>query len=577
MHVIAASLPYWLMWVASRRFWYVVAWVVALFVAGWRLHHARQEFANKPEWPAERFRPDGNRGHAYIDFGGQWVMARMLITGNGRHLYDRSVQWPLVRQSFPTADESPKQLRFSSPDTTDRSDASDDELEHDCERLMRCFMGKDWDHWPLVGRVVVAPLAQIGPGGNPFAAAFGSHYAPTFLPAETASEVTRKRVGGPLYPPVQAFIYGPLALLKPLDAYFLFQFLAVGFGFLAGAGVSYGTHRRVWWPLASTLFFLFPGCRPGLDLGQNPLLTAAIVVWGWALAARGRDGTGGAVWGLLAFKPVWGLAFVLVPLLGRRWKFVLTMAGTGVGLAAATIPVVGIQTWKDWLDVGTTAEANYKVNNAWNHLSRDTQGIVRRLCLDFSKPQEQRDEVWITQLSWAVLGATVLLTAAVYLTRADRRRPWGLGAAFAFFGAYLSCYRFMYYDALLAGVGWLCLFADRSAWMPAAESCRRAVTNFAESVPVLLLAIVLFTENVIWTWVVQATVLAEGFGTRQVRFSIAYDYAWDTIVTAVIWLWCGWRLIVGDESTPEGGEGSPDVGGPHERFADEHRMNPGRG
>jgi arabinofuranan 3-O-arabinosyltransferase len=53
------------------------------------------------------------------------------------------------------------------------------------------------------------------------------------------------------------------------------------------------------------------------------------------------------VWGLLAFKPVWALAFFLVPLVTRRWRTCLAMAGTGAALALTTVPFVG---WQCWLE-----------------------------------------------------------------------------------------------------------------------------------------------------------------------------------------------------------------------------------
>jgi hypothetical protein len=574
---LAAALPDWLRWVASRRLWYVVAWATALGIAGWRLAHARDEFASKPEWPAERHRPDGNRGHTFIDFGGQWVLARLLVTGHGHDLYNRNAQWAVVRAAFPRSDESPVQHKSAAPGGSPPPDPAAGEATHDAEELMRCFMGKDWPGWPEAGGAVAGVSSQVGPGGNPLVAAAAWQAAQTSVPPEVLADLLKRHVGGPLYPPIHPFFYAPLGLLKPLDAYYLFQMIAVGFGFLAGAGASYGTRGRFWWPVAASLFFLMPGCRAGLDLGQNPLVTAAIVVWGWALAARGRDGAGGMVWGLLAFKPVWGLAFVLVPVLCRRWRFCLAMAVTGLGFAAATLPVVGIQTWKDWLDVGASAAEHYKVSSSWNNLSRDTQGIVRRLMIDFAQPPDAPALHRIDRVCWGIQLAVILATALVYLTRANRRKSWGLGAAFAFFGAYLSCYRFMYYDALLVGIGWVCLFADRSAWLPPASSRRRALTGLVESAPVLILAVALLTENVVWTWVVKATAVAEGFGDRAVRLEMNYDYAWDTLLTASIWLWCGWRLLLGDERAAQHGEGRPDVGGPHETLADENGIHARRG
>src|SRR5205823_6328402 len=96
---------------------------------------------------------------------------------------------------------------------------------------------------------------------------------------------------------------------------------------------------------------------------------------------------GGVVWGLFAFKPVWGLAFFLVPLLSGRWRMCLAMVGTGAALGLLTLPVVGVQTWFDWLQVGREAAGVYNVNENWIHLSRDLQGIPRRLLLDFNLPE----------------------------------------------------------------------------------------------------------------------------------------------------------------------------------------------
>src|SRR5205085_11367430 len=106
--------------------------------------------------------------------------------------------------------------------------------------------------------------------------------------------------------------------------------------------------------------------------------TLTVLVWGWVLVARGRPGWGCAAWGLLAFKPVWALAFFLVPLLTRRWRACLAMAGTGVTLAALTLPAVGWPAWVDWFRVGQEASATYEGDRNWICFSRDLLGIPRR-------------------------------------------------------------------------------------------------------------------------------------------------------------------------------------------------------
>src|SRR5262249_43818998 len=148
-------------------------------------------------------------------------------------------------------------------------------------------------------------------------------------------------------------------------AYYLFQLFSVGLTFIAGLGLSRLTRGRIWWPAANLAILLFPGYRSGLDLAQNQVVSLTILTWGWVLATRGRDGWGGVVWGLLAFKPVWAAAFFLAPLLMGRWRFCTTMILTGAALAGATLPIVGIQTWFDWLTVGRHASETYSINQNW--------------------------------------------------------------------------------------------------------------------------------------------------------------------------------------------------------------------
>src|SRR5205807_5978489 len=126
----------------------------------------------------------------------------------------------------------------------------------------------------------------------------------------------------------------------------------------------------------------------------------AVLVWGWVLLAEGRPGWAGVVWGLLAFKPVWALAFFLVPLLTRRWRMCLTMAATGLVQIALTLPWVGIPTWRDWLEVGRAGAACYNTDKNWIFLSRDLLGIPRRFLLDFKGPGAPQDRLEAALLGW---------------------------------------------------------------------------------------------------------------------------------------------------------------------------------
>ena len=72
----------------ALRHWlpyYVLAWLVAVVASAVALEYAWIGF-DKSE------RRDGNCGHATIDFGGQYLMGRMLVRGYGQHLYHRHYQ-----------------------------------------------------------------------------------------------------------------------------------------------------------------------------------------------------------------------------------------------------------------------------------------------------------------------------------------------------------------------------------------------------------------------------------------------------------------------------------------------------
>lgn len=501
-----------------------LAWVLCLAVAAYRLDHAWHEFDADPGTPPERARADGNNGHTFIDFGGQWLMGRMIVRGHGRELYHRNAHWPVVRAAFPRSAEAPDTQRLAFPDALRPSGLKDDAWRHDAEDLMKATMGQDSPRWKGLSAAVALPFATTGPlDGAVLQLAAGPLATP-----ELVTELEKPALGGALYPPVQSLLYAPLGLLEPQTGYRVVQALSLLVAFLCGWFASVISRGRVWAPVATAMILLFPGCRAGLDLGQNHLFTLAIVLGGWALATRNRDFAGGAVWGLLAFKPVWGLAFAVVPLMLGRWRFLLGLAVSGVGLVLLTLPVVGVQGWLDWLEVGKEASATYAVNERWIHLSRDLSGVVRRPLLDFELSEEKRHSPLADQLAWGLWGAVMLTTLVVHRLR--RGHPEATG--FLFLGAVICCYRFMYYDVLLAAAAVFAVLANRPA----------RSTRF---VPVML-ALLYLCEN--W-WVRLDVRVTAGLAYMQrpplpgsttprfpvLRYASDYEHPTDTVLLLALW------------------------------------------
>ena len=346
-------------------------------------------------------------------------------------------------------------------------------------------------------------------------------------------------VGGPLYPPVHAFLFYPLGLLPPQPAYRLMQIVNFSLTFVIGFLAWKLTHGRVWPAVAAAVVMAFPGYAGAVCLGQNALLTLALLLLGWLLTARGRPWLGGFVWGLLAFKPVWAASFFAVPLLMRRWRMCVAMLLTGAALALLTLPFVGVQTWLDWLTVGREATLHYARDETWIFLSRDLQNIPTRYMLQYadevvSSPEPER--ALPARIGLALLLAVAALTGAVALWR--WRRPAGtegIPAAFLMLGAYLCCFHFMYYDALIALLPVCLLFTDPRRYLipatvrPPGPRGGWLWNPFPPTLLVVLLVMAHFAEAIDWyvSW----------------GHPAYHTPPYDTFCLMALWAWCGWRWL----------------------------------
>jgi hypothetical protein len=310
---------------------------------------------------------------------------------------------------------------------------------------------------------------------------------------------------------------------------------------------------------------VFPGFAGSIDLGQNATLTLTILVWGWVLAAQGRPGWGGALWGLLAFKPVWALAFLLVPLLSRRWWFGLMMIASGSTLVLLTLPFVGWHSWLDWLRVGQDAALLYNVDQNWITLSRDLLSIPRRWLLDFENATTaDRDRNWLPPalLGWSLLLLSLEITVRLaVLRRRQAASSDGPPAAFLLLGAWMSCFHFMYYDVLLAALPVFLLFTEPRRYLeplllaivPLRRGAgdrrifnyhRAALPGEVPSAPPW------FQPAYQHIWVLNR--MAPTVAVLLVAAQYLFPYLglgsysgppWDTFFLMGLWLWCGWQWL----------------------------------
>jgi arabinofuranan 3-O-arabinosyltransferase len=563
-----------LLFLLDWRTRYVACWIVALICAGYSLHYAWYDFhqPTRPDpedrrhhWYLVSFQDSQGQwheflgvntgytsGHRAIDFGGQYLMGRMLQQGYGRELYFRERQKKVLNGAYPK-DENP------SPEDLDYKHLMDFTMGDDSDKSLRT----EREHWIL---------AQVGDDWNGDSAECEDGEEPD-------QSTQHPHIGGPLYPPINAFLNYPLAWLRPVEGYRVAQVANLALAFLAGLAVSVLARGRFWWPIAVSLVFIYPGYVGSICLGQNATLTLNILLWGWVLVARDRPALGGLVWGLLAFKPVWLLSFLLVPLLTRRWWMIATMLGTAAALCLATVPFVGIHGWVDWVHIGYDAAVLYDTDENWVWMSRDLYSIPRRFLLDFEKGADERVvyPALTRILSVSLPALALVLTAVVAWFRRKRivHAVEGTPAAFVLLGAWLVCYHFMYYDVLLTALAVCLLFTNPRKYIePMFAGWRRS--GMARSNPDVLQYYRPGSILQVRRWL---PFLTGGYGQLFVLNSmvltlvavlLAAQYALplvdigaykgppvDTYVLIGLWAWCGWRLLRDKQDAENAAENAP--------------------
>src|SRR5262249_38549270 len=186
---------------------YALAWLLALSLGVGYLHWAWHYF-DEPR------RADGNNGHTFIDFGGQWVLGPMVVEGPGPQLDHPGLQREVTRRAYPHEAEIPP---------GDRKPR--EKNKHDADDLMTSFMGADDPR--ALGSTLV-PLAGAGPLEVAALAAAGTQY----WDADRLQAAVRPR-GGPLDPPVLGLLFAPGGTLAPPVAYRVMPVANVGVAFVA--------------------------------------------------------------------------------------------------------------------------------------------------------------------------------------------------------------------------------------------------------------------------------------------------------------------------------------------------------
>lgn len=144
------------------------------------------------------------------------------------------------------------------------------------------------------------------------------------------------------YPPVFFLIVTPLAMLSYLPAYFLWQGTS-----LCAAAAAY---RKILPRRDALVFgFGFPAVFVCLGHGQTGFLTAALMAGG-LLALRKHEIIAGVLFGLLIYKPQFGVLLPVVLAAGGYWRAFAAAAITVLAVVGVTGLVWGWPVWQAFFD-----------------------------------------------------------------------------------------------------------------------------------------------------------------------------------------------------------------------------------
>jgi len=153
---------------------------------------------------------------------------------------------------------------------------------------------------------------------------------------------------GWLYPPFFLFIAGALALMPYLLALIVWQGATFALYLLAIRTIVHtvpeASANRLWLLLAAA----YPAVFVNLGHGQNGFLTAALFAAALVTLER-RPVIAGVLFGLLVYKPQFGVLIPLALLASGRWRTIMAAGVTIAVLALATFATFGPEVWGAFL------------------------------------------------------------------------------------------------------------------------------------------------------------------------------------------------------------------------------------
>jgi hypothetical protein len=147
------------------------------------------------------------------------------------------------------------------------------------------------------------------------------------------------------YPPSFLVLLLPFAPLGFVGSYVAFQFVSAA---LLAVALLYGADRPRLAHYVVIGVLASPAASINITDGQCTFLVAALLVAGFR-ALPHRPVLGGALLGLLSFKPQFCLLVPIALIAASQWRALFAAAGSAALLAAASAAIFGLEIWIWWL------------------------------------------------------------------------------------------------------------------------------------------------------------------------------------------------------------------------------------
>lgn len=260
--------------------------------------------------------------------------------------------------------------------------------------------------------------------------------------AHYAAEQTATQQGVPyvyfFYPPPFLLLCAALARLPYLLSFLAFECVTLAL-YLRTMGRVLGAQGWAWViPVVA-----FPACFVAFGMGQNSFLTAALFAGGTMLLDRRPIGAG-ILFGLLCYKPHFGLLLPLVLAVAGYWRAIAAAAATVAAVVGVSTALFGVATWQAYLAAFASSQSVYEGGAVRFHAFITPFGAAR---LMGAPPAAS----YIIQAIVSMIAAAVV----VWLWRRDQRPAIRSAALVA--GTMLAVPLALYYDLVIetVAIAWL--------------------------------------------------------------------------------------------------------------------------